>query len=963
MILNASKKCVFLAMLVSCLILNFACDAPKKNPHAGHILFDDEWRFIKKDQENAQARYFDDSDWRLLDLPHDWSIEDLPPMPEKIRQSLAITKGEWKFKKGDNSLYKETNFDDSQWQKVKLPLSWEEHSKYTEENAYGWYRRKIEIPDELKGKEIDLYVGIIDDVDETFVNGVKIGQTGLFPPNYDSKADSERIYKIPTNLLKGDGADLVAVRVYDQAGRGGIYNSITPEFVSGPFYSKAIGNRDVAYTVGGIGWYRKKFNAPVQWQKKRIVIRFDGVYMNSDVWINGVYLGNHPYGYTSFSYDITKHLKFGSDDNVIAVKVKNIGDNSRWYSGSGIYRHVELLVNEPVHIDHRGTFVTTKNVTPDAATVNVDTKIANHKLTRQKVTLNAKILDAEGKDLGNASKTLFVDSNSNNTATLTLSLKKPALWSPDSPSLYILKSVLQADGKVLDTTYTTFGIRSIEFTSDKGFMINGKPTLLKGGCMHHDNGPLGAAAYDFAEYRRVRIMKQNGFNAIRCAHNPPSVAFLNACDELGVFVIDEAFDVWNNGKKPDDYHRYFKQCWKDDIKSMILRDRNHPSIIMWSTGNEIQERQSTLGFETSKMLADYVRTLDTSRPVTNALNGVNPEKDPFMQPLDVVGYNYAFKWNDGHRYEVNAYVDDHQRKPERVIYGSEAFPLRAFDYWMAALDYPWVIGDFVWTAYDYLGEAGIGWYGFSGRHLWTLAYCGDIDITGKKRPQSYYRDAFWGTKPTVSAFVKSPQPSFGFRSGWDWTFQDVWPSWNWPQQKGRNLNVEIYSNCQEIELFINQKSCGKKQISRKTKFIARFNVPYQPGILKAVAYNDAKQVADWTLVTAGAPAKIALKPELKSINAQRRDLCYVNVEITDQNDNLVPDAENIVNFSIDGPADIIAVANSDPANFDSLQSPTKKAFKGRIQVIIKPHRNTTGKVKLSADSKGLAAGTVEITVN
>jgi len=472
-----------------------------------------------------------------------------------------------------------------------------------------------------------------------------------------------------------------------------------------PLDSTAVGGIGTGYFRGGTGWYRKSFNLPSDLEGRMFFLQFDGVYMDSDVWINGEHAGSHPYGYTSFWFDITDMLQYGKE-NVVAVRVRNEGRNSRWYSGSGIYRHVWLILTGPVHVTTWGTGITTPVIEENLAYVMVSNEIANHSEENSPLQVTTRILDRDGTEISTDRQEVEAKPATSTELTQELEVPSPQLWSPGTPVLYTAVTEIEDPGStLLDRVENNFGIRSIAFTTD-GFFLNGNNVLLKGGCVHHDNGPLGAAAYDRAEERRVELMKASGFNSIRCAHNPPSPAFLDACDRLGILVIDEAFDMWRRPKNPQDYHRFFDQWGKRDIASMVLRDRNHPSVIMWSTGNEIPERADPEGVETSGMLAGYVRRLDPTRLVTSAVNGLSPDKDPYFATLDVAGYNYSFGGDHG---KESIFEIDHSRVPERIMYCSESYPLKAFGAWMDVVDHPYVLGDYVWAGFDYLGEASIGW--------------------------------------------------------------------------------------------------------------------------------------------------------------------------------------------------------------------------------------------------------------
>ena len=730
-----------------------------------------------------------------------------------------------------------------------------------------------------------------------------------------------------------------------------------------PFDPAAISQVSGGFTVGGTGWYRKTFDVPEGHKGKRIFIQFDGVYMNAEVWLNGRRVGAHPYGYTSFWFDLTGRVNFGGR-NVLAVKVRNEGENSRWYSGSGIYRHVWLKTLDPLHVMQWGTYVTTPSVSTSQAKVNVKTKVQNESGAAARVRLVTRILDPAGAEAARVEADRSFDAWGSHEFEQDLTLKEPALWSPDSPALYTAVTEVYRGEQLADRVETKFGVRSISFDVTHGFRLNGKTLKLKGGCLHHDNGPLGARAYDRAEERRVELLKAAGFNALRMSHNPPSPAFLEACDRLGMLVIDEAFDTWSEGKNPHDYNLFFDDWWRSDILSMIERDRNHPSIIMWSTGNEIPNRHRPEVAQLSKTLAEYVRKHEPTRPVTSAVNELREDKDPYFATLDVAGYNYAA---GGDHLKKSLYALDHERVPERIMYGAESYPLEAFDAWMNVLDHPYVVGDFVWTAFDYIGEASIGWRGYwqeSNFYPWNLAYCGDIDICGWKRPQSFYRDALW-KENQLSLFVRPPRPSFEpnpKRQSWSkWHWHDVVADWNWKGHEGKPLDVDVYSSCEEVELFLNGKSLGRKPTNRSTEFKATWSVPYQPGTLKAVGHGKTPRTAAATaeLRTADVPARIKLSADRARVRADGQDLSYVTVELVDARGVRHPKAENLVRFGVEGPGSIVGVGNANPVSTESYQQPQRKAWQGRALVVVKSNKQP-GRITLRATSQGLPPATLVI---
>ncbi|MDR3121236.1 MAG: DUF4982 domain-containing protein [Clostridiales bacterium] len=571
-----------------------------------------------------------------------------------------------------------------------------------------------------------------------------------------------------------------------------------------------------------------------------------------------------------------------------------------------------------------------------------------------------------------------------------LALAAAELWSPERPYLYTLVTTVSRHGTVLDEQRTRVGVRSVSVNAREGFCLNGVSRKMKGGCVHHDCGPLGAAAYDDAEYRKVALLKQSGFDAVRCAHNPPSPAFLDACDELGLLVIDEAFDCWGVSKMANDYHAHFESEWKRDLAAMLLRDRNHPSVVIWSTGNEIPERDgSSGGYRLARELAAFVRQYDTTRPVTNALCELW-EKDgprdwaaltaPFAEPLDIVGYNYL----------VDRYEPDGKAYPERVICGTETFPKDAFDYWEATLRHPYVIGDFVWTSLDYLGEAGIGRVKrgaedsaetqFLGRYPYSHANCGDIDICGDKRPQSYYRDCVWGEskRPYIAVHDPACYGDPGELTRWGWP--EVYPVWNWPGREGRPVEIDVYCADEETELLLNGRSLGKKPAGKKSRYLATFTCAYEPGELVAVAYSGGRETGRTALVTAAAPARLVLEadrhyarskgsadaldsaePSRAALEARFGALAYIKILAQDAAGNLASQAETSVTLRVEGPARLLALASGDPRSDEPYSAQSRKLYLGRATAVVRAD-GAEGEVRVCAEAPGLASAQLVIPI-
>ena len=695
--------------------------------------------------------------------------------------------------------------------------------------------------------------------------------------------------------------------------------------IEGAFSKDAPAGNDGGYLPTGKGWYRKEFRVEsLEFRDKNLRLYFEGVYMNAQVYINGQLAGGHPYGYSSFFVDITPYIKIGT--NMVEVSVDNSKQkNCRWYSGSGIYRHVWLMTTPKRYIDEWSVSVTT----PDIHTVVIKADVVKEDGQREPIE-----------------KTLHVEN--------------PHLWSPDDPYLY--HTTLEADGDAVPVTY---GIRTIEYSAEKGLLLNGKPIVLNGGCVHHDNGILGAAAFDAAEYRKVKLMKEAGFNAVRTSHNPPSEAFLRACDELGLLVIDEAFDGWRDKKNDYDYSTLIDQWWQEDLKAMVLRDRNHPSIFCWSIGNEVIERKKLEVVKTAHQMATLCRQLDEQRrPVTSALASWDDDwdiYDPLAAEHDIVGYNYLRQKMEG----------DHERVPSRVMMHTETYPCEVWQNYRTVVDKPYIIGEFVWTAIDYLGESGIGrWYyngDVPGEHWerplfpWHAAYCGDIDLTGLRKPISHYRSMLYnkdgerlrvGDDTSGMQLYMAVREPDGYKGKVKTTMWGTWPtfeSWNWAGHEGKNIEVEVCSRYPRVRLYLNDKLIEEKGV---TACQAVFTLPYQPGILRAEGIADGQVKETVTLQTAGEAKTIRLTADHTKLKADGQDLAFITIELLDANGVVNPTADNLLTASVKGPATIIAFGNADIKDCDPYTDSTHKAWKGRALLVVRS-TGKKGKVTVTVQGDGL----------
>lgn len=751
---------------------------------------------------------------------------------------------------------------------------------------------------------------------------------------------------------------------------------------------------------GGIGWYRKVFTVDKADLGKRLYIDFDGVYMNSTVYINGHKLGTRPYGYISFSYDLTPYINWDGK-NVVAVRVDNAEQpNSRWYSGCGIYRNVWLTRVAPVHVAQWGTFVTAENVSENGALLKIHTKVqydADSTETTQ-VTLLSQLLDASGKVVGEATSDVELQAGTSKDIPQEITVANPQLWNLENPYLYKVKTVLSQNGQTVDTYYTNTGIRTFSFDVEKGFILNGKQVKINGVCMHHDLGCLGAAINTRAIERQLEILKEMGCNGIRCSHNPPAPELLDLCDRMGFIVMDETFDMWRKRKTAHDYSRYFDEWHERDLTDLVVRDRNHPSIFMWSIGNEVLEQWSDAKADTlslaeanlilnfghsedmlakegemsvnsllTKKLADMVRALDPTRPITSGCNEPNPNNHLFRSgALDIIGFNYHHEWFaevpenfPGKPFLVTESVSGLMTRgyyrmnsdsmyiwPKRwdIPFFDESFSCSSYDNchvpwgstheetWRLVKNSDFISGQYIWTGFDYIGEPTP--YGWPARS----SYFGIVDLAGFPKDVYYMYQSEWRPDKTVL---------------------HLFPHWNW--EPGQTIDLwAYYNNADEVELFINGKSQGVRSKGKDDLHVC-WRVTFEPGTVKAVSRKDGKVVAEQEIHTAGEPAQVRLTPDHASIHADGRDLSFVTVEILDKDGNLCPNADNEVTFDVQGDGFIAGVDNGSPISMERFKANHRKAFYGKCLVVIQ-NNGKSGNISLTATADGLEKDNVSITV-
>ena len=758
---------------------------------------------------------------------------------------------------------------------------------------------------------------------------------------------------------------------------------------------------DMGYFTGDLSNYVKYVFFPKEWEKECVGLKFDGVMMNATVDVNGSKVALWHNGYCPYYVDLTDYLTFGEENRITVNVNTSMQPNSRWYTGSGLYRGVKLVHGPRVHVVPDGVFVFTKEVADGYAFLEALVEVENAGLGNRLAEVALTIsLEGSEKTIAETKRVIHVSAQKTEAARMAITVKDPMLWDADHPNLYRIKASVKNIGVyrthfmkdeeiTTDEETTLFGIRTISADAVRGLLINGKSVKLKGGCLHHDNGLLGSVTLPEVEERKVRKLKEVGFNAIRTAHNPPSAALIEACDRIGMYVFDEAFDAWSMGKRGGDYNQFFDSDWERDLTAFVKRDRTHPSVIMWSTGNEIPERGGLGGgYVRATMLAEKIRSLDGTRPISNGIcsfwsglddalaKGQNQAQnasddattnlwergtEPFTNGLDVVGYNYM----------EDLYEKDHEMFPERVILGSENFPKEIGFRWPMVESLPYVIGDFTWTAWDYLGEAGIGkakYYDADDKNApknpweimpqgtspypWRLANDADFDITGRMLPQGAYRSIVWGSEKT---YLFSMHPyTFGKRELTSmWGFPGVVPCWNYEGHEGAPIELVVFSRAHEVEVLINGKSLGRKPVSKERPLpnSVRFDTVYQPGKVVAIGYVDGKEVSRDELLTTGTPLKVRLVPEKHKAKADGHDVIFVSVEIIDQEGRIVPNTEVSLKASVTGACTLAGFGSGNPITEEDYTDAQATTFRGRAMVILRTGYHA-GDCKLVVEAEG-----------
>ena len=749
--------------------------------------------------------------------------------------------------------------------------------------------------------------------------------------------------------------------------------------IEGSFDENAPAKGNGAYLPTGIGWYRKDFTLPASARGKRIALQFDGVYQRSEVWINGVSLGMRPYGFINFSYDLTPHLVALGKPNHVAVRVDNsLQTNCRWYSGSGIYRHTWLRITDPIHIAENGICVRTASITPASATIEVATRLRNDSMRDADLELTTEILAPTGETIQKITTPHALGRDAEATLTQTLTVASPALWSTTTPQLYRARCTVRSGGMQIDQDSANFGIRHIAFDVDRGFLLNGEHVKMNGVCIHGDGGAVGTAVPERLWERRLELLQEMGCNAIRLSHNPPAPELLDMLDRMGFLVMDEAFDEWRHakGQTPiNGYHKYFDEWSERDLSDMIERDRNHPSIVIWSAGNEVPDQTASDGPATLQRLIDIIHSKDRTRPITVGCDQIaaQPKAAPpeFLEKLDVVGYNYVDRWRDRRE---KYYSIDRQAYPQRRFIGTESSALRGArgvyfieqpiddilerptnnliqveEQQKFVQTYDYVSGDFLWVGIDYLGEA---------RWPNKLAVSGALDTCGFRKDSFYFYQSIWTKRPVLH----------------------LQPHWNWPGKEGKVIPVTCFTNCETVELFLNGESLGIKGYSfprpgmvdtyghyppgsnvlqTTADLHLTWDVPYAPGTLTAKGMKDGKAIEAVEVHTTGVPAKLALINDRQRLRTTPDDVAHVTVAVQDAQGRIVPTADNAITFTLNGAGRIVGVDNGQPDSHEPYKANSRRAFNGLALALIQSN-GRRGQITLSASSPSLASSQITI---
>ena len=773
-----------------------------------------------------------------------------------------------------------------------------------------------------------------------------------------------------------------------------------------PAHADSLNGGNTGFRDGDIYTYVKMLHAPEEYKEKTVTLKFEGVYMNAFVYVNGQLAAKSPFGYTTFYAPLNDFLKYG-EDNEIRVQVRaGAMTNSRWYSGAGIYRDVYFLESGLTHIVPEGVQVKTENADDAYATLRVATELENKTAVPQDLVIETVIKDNEENVVAKECTSATIFAGENRTLKQRIIVENPKLWSAENPKLYTFETKVYENTEakeLLDEAADTFGIRTLAVDAKRGFRVNGKTVNLRGGCIHHDSGLLGAATYEDAQYRQILKMKEAGFNAIRMSHHPMAPAMLRACDEIGMYVMDETFDMWNRLKSNYDYGLYFQEWWEKDVTAMVRKDYNHPSVVLYSVGNEIPEIGTDKGAQTCQELSDKIRSLDDTRYTLASINGVFAAGDKVDQIVaDVVAglsaegkidgnVNDFMSLMDGHmdeivvhktiserldkacagvdvagyNYMTARYEQDGKAYPNRVIVGSETYPPEIARNWELVERLPHVIGDFTWTGWDYIGEAGVGipaykWGegGFGAAFPAQLAYPGDFDITGFRRPASYYREAVFGLRKKPYIAVQNPTHYGEFLIKTPWVISDAATSWNWDGMEGKPAIVEVYAQGDEVELLLNGTSLGKKAAGKEAGFRTLFETTYEPGILTAISYENGHEIGRNELATAGCERTLCVeKEEYVGLKNAKQELVYVQVEMRDQNGVLVADDNQKITLSVDGEVEVLGFGSGNPKPNYNFNEGVTELFGGRAQIIVK---KPEGKATLTVTAENGIEGKVEL---